>query len=311
MNNNQNDNLGQKLFRKILFILKKILGIFFLLESVGGIAAIIQSCIDASEIYEILIYAIFTILFSLFSYLCLRKNKAKNVINTSVYTDIPYSQNMFNENPKNTAYIDTKTTIYRADGKEISDKEIPYLIQLGYEHTLQTEANSSNPKFHRTAREDDLSYNFESKYYNEISKRTTKFEDLYHDSYTEKNLSKKILLLEEALKEYDCCKKFCYSKGKVGTIYFQDMYEYLSNSHNECFSYRDMILNTLKESYFERDELIPEIKKVISCHDGILQKNIYKELPEFQRMLRKLESENIITRIKKSGTYELHLNVTD
>ena len=47
--------------------------------------------------------------------------------------------------------------------------------------------------------------------------------------------------------------------------------------------------------------------------NGILQKNIYAELPDFQRsdiqrMLRKLESENVITRIKKSGSYELHLN---
>ena len=91
------------------------------------------------------------------------------------------------------------------------------------------------------------------------------------------------------------------------------MYEYLHNAHNECFSYRDMISETLEKYYYERDELIPVIKYVISQHDGILQKNIYPELPDFergeiQRILRKLDSDGVITRIKKSGTYELHIN---
>ena len=74
-----------------------------------------------------------------------------------------------------------------------------------------------------------------------------------------------------------------------------------------------MITDSLEELYFERDELIPDIKNALLQHDGILQKNIYQELPQFersdiQRMLRKLEKENIITRFKKSGSYELHLN---
>lgn len=212
-----------------------------------------------------------------------------------------------------TEYIQDGNVIYRADGKKISDEEVPYLMQVGYENALAEEKNSSNPKFHRSFKEEELSYSFENKYYNEIAKRIEKFETPYHNSFSEQDLSKKIMLLEQSITEFDKCKNFCYSKGKGGTIYFQDMYEYLHNTHNDCFSYRDMILGSLEECYYERDELIPELKNVISNHNGILQKNIYAELPDFQRsdiqrMLRKLESENVITRIKKSGSYELHLN---
>lgn len=297
-----------KIKNLFLKIFKKFLGIIFLLQALGGILVIFEV---ATNISEFVFCVILTVILFILAYLCLKKeknisNNTNSIITDASHTDIPSVE-------KTDLYTIDNNTIFRSDGKEISDQEIPYLIQLGYEHALQAESNSSNPKFHRTAREDDLLYNFESKYYNEISKRTKKFKDLYRDSYAEKNLSKKILLLEEALIEFDECKKYFYSKGKGGQIYFQDTYEYLDSSQNPCFSYRDMITDSLEELYFERDELIPDIKNALLQHDGILQKNIYQELPQFeksdiQRMLRKLESENIVTRIKKSGSYELHLN---
>lgn len=297
-----------KIKNLFLKILKKSLGIIFLLQALGGILAIFEV---VTNIPEFVFCVILTVILFILAYLCLKKeknisNNTTSIITDASHTDIPSAE-------KTDLYTIDNNTIYRTDGKEISDQEIPYLIQLGYEHAFQAEANSSNPKFHRTAREDDLSYDFESKYYNEISERTKKFKNLYRDSYTEINLSKKILLLEEALIDFDKCKKYCYSKGKGGQIYFQDTYEYLDSSQNPCFSYRDMITDSLEELYFERDELIPDIKNALLQHDGILQKNIYQELPQFersdiQRMLRKLEKENIITRFKKSGSYELHLN---
>lgn len=291
-----------------LKIFKKILGIIFLLQALGGILVIFEV---ATNILEFVFCVILTVILFILAYLCLKKeknisNNTTSIITDASHTDIPSAE-------KTDLYTIDNNTIYRTDGKEISDQEIPSLIQLGYEHTLQAEANSSNPKFHRTAKEEELADRFFVKYFSEVINRTNSFEDLYLNSSSEKNISDQISMLEKALCEFDRCKKYCYSKGKGGQIYFQDTYEYLDSSQNPCFSYRDMITDSLEELYFERDELIPDIKNALLQHDGILQKNIYQELPQFeksdiQRMLRKLEKENIITRFKKSGSYELHLN---
>lgn len=295
----------QNLFFKRL---QKLIGIFFLLATLIGILIIITNITD---IIQVISTAIISIMFGTLSFLLLKNDSSKKKVKNSdaICADKPQERDY----SKQTEYVQDGNVIYRADGKKISDEEVPYLMQVGYENALAEEKNSSNPKFHRSFKEEELSYSFENKYYNEIAKRIGKFETPYHNSFSEQDLSKKIMLLEQSITEFDKCKNFCYSKGKGGTIYFQDMYEYLHNTHNDCFSYRDMILGSLEECYYERDELIPELKNVISNHNGILQKNIYAELPDFQRsdiqrMLRKLESENVITRIKKSGSYELHLN---
>lgn len=294
-----------KLFFKQL---QKLIGVFFLLATLIGILIIVKNITD---IIQVIAAAIVSIMFGTLSFLLLKNDSSKKKVKNSdaICADKPQERDY----SKQTEYVQDGNVIYRADGKKISDEEVPYLMQVGYENALAEEKNSSNPKFHRSFKEEELSYSFENKYYNEIAKRIEKFETPYHNSFSEQDLSKKIMLLEQSITEFDKCKNFCYSKGKGGTIYFQDMYEYLHNTHNECFSYRDMILGSLEECYYERDELIPELKNVICNHNGILQKNIYAELPNFQRsdiqrMLRKLESENVITRIKKSGSYELHLN---
>ena len=300
---------GELHMHKLFFKqLQKLIGVFFLLETLIGILIIVK---NITNIIQVIAAAIVSIMFGTLSFLLLKNDSSKKKVKNSdaICADKPQERDY----SKQTEYVQDGNVIYRADGKKISDEEVPYLMQVGYENALAEEKNSSNPKFHRSFKEEELSYSFENKYYNEIAKRIEKFETPYHNSFSEQDLSKKIMLLEQSITEFDKCKNFCYSKGKGGTIYFQDMYEYLHNTHNDCFSYRDMILGSLEECYYERDELIPEIKNAISNHNGILQKNIYAELPDFQRsdiqrMLRKLESENVIKRIKKSGSYELHLN---
>ena len=101
-------------------------------------------------------------------------------------------------------------------------------------------------------------------------------------------------------------------KGLGGTIYFQDMWELFHNSHNNGFSFLDMIQTSIDETIYMHNIVIPKICSTISANDGIIQKNIYALLPDIeksliQRTLRKLESDNIITRTKKSNSYELHL----
>ena len=43
----------------------------------------------------------------------------------------------FNSITPSTQYIETGSSIQRVDGKPISDEEVPYLMQLGYEKALQ------------------------------------------------------------------------------------------------------------------------------------------------------------------------------
>lgn len=209
-------------------------------------------------------------------------------------------------------YIETNNVIYRADEKPISDEEVPYLIQMGYENALAEERQSANPKFHRSMREEDLSFNFEMKYAHEVDSLTEAFETLYRNAYETDDLSKRVSLLKDAVKAFEKAKRFCYAKGKGGTIYFQDMWEYMHNSRNQCYSYLDNIKQSLDEAVFEKDIAIPSILDTISENDGILQKDIYAFLPDInrsiiQRIIRKLESDNRISRTKKRNSYELHL----
>lgn len=221
------------------------------------------------------------------------------------------SQNISNK--KSVDYVETPEMIYRTDGKPITDEEIPHLMQIGYEHALQAEKESLNPKFHRTAREGELSFNFEMKYGLEINNLTDKFESLYRSAYKTNDFDEKISLLNEAISAFEKAKKFCYSKGKGGTIYFQDTWEYLHNSNNQCFSYLDNIQDALEDAVYLRDEVIPNIIDVIAKNDGLLQRNIYKMLPDIdrstiQRTLKILEADNLIERNKAGNSYELHIS---
>lgn len=217
-----------------------------------------------------------------------------------------------NTSPKEDAYITDGNITRRTDGKPISNEEVPYLIQAGLENALCREQESTNPKFHRTFREQDLSFEFSMKHGDEADKRTDKFVTLYQTALQEKDLLKRIDLLNEAVIAFDKAKRFCYSKGKGGTLYFQDTWEYMHNSERPCYSYLDRITGDLDIALQERDIFTPAVFNVISEHDGILQKDIYYKLPDIeksaiQRIIRRLESENKLERIKKSGSYELHI----
>lgn len=205
---------------------------------------------------------------------------------------------------------DKTGTIRRIDNKPISDEEVPYLIEIGYQHAKEREKQFPNPKFHRTEREEELSFQFGCDHFDEIQKRINSFEECCRLASAEKNLNKKIELLEKTIVQFEKAKNWFYST-EGGTIYFQDCYENIYYSQNEWHSYIDSVKRCLKECVHERDYIIPEILKVInSNHDGILQKNIYQHLPnaskgDVQRIIRKLESEGLIAREKSKNSYLL------
>lgn len=100
---------------------------------------------------------------------------------------------------------------------------------------------SYNPKFHRTESEKELDFNFFFKYKGEIEK----YENLIY-AFMESNF------IEDTVKSilaFDDFKKFCFSKGKGGKLYFEDTWLNCHNSNNVRFSYRDRIVENLDSIY--------------------------------------------------------------
>lgn len=210
-----------------------------------------------------------------------------------------------------TQYIESDNTIYRTDGKHISDEDIPYLIQVGYEAALQAEKKSSNPKKHRTEREEELCIQFMLGHEKDIQKHTASFEETNRLAYSEKDLNKKIELLQNVIDLYEKEKNWFY-RTKGGRIFFQDHYEHMHNSSSEDFSYIDSVKDYLEFNTHKRDFVIPEIIHLITSQGGIMQNNIYKYLPDesksdIQKIIRELESDNVISRTKRGNTYFLTL----
>lgn len=215
-------------------------------------------------------------------------------------------------NKSNSKYIQKGSVLVKADGTDIKDDEIPYLMKLSYQNATDHYNNSPNPAFHRTLQEDNLTYNFVTKYGKISSQKTDAFEALNQKALEEQDLNRKITLLQMTIKSFEEAKQWHYKISKGGKIYFQDMWEHLHNSNNPCFSWVDSVKACLKQSIDQRDYIIPTILKTISKNRGILQKDIYPYLHktsknDIQRTLRELEENGQISRIKKGSTYQLFL----
>lgn len=290
----------------IVFIVKifcGLVGIMFLLGTFGGLIA----CY--SDQSHLLLYSALTLIFFLIGIgllkLAIRKSPSNDHLDSLRNADSKPSHSSIE-------YIKDGSCIAHADGSPISDKEIPYLIQSGYEPAIRSEKTSNNPKFHRTEREDELAFDFMMKHTDELGSYIDQSEELYRKAHAVDDLSCRIELLKQSLIVFEKARKFAYSKGKGGIIYFQDMYEHMHNSQNDCFSYADTIQASLDSAIRERDVIIPGILQAVGNNDGILQKNIYEQLPDIsksdiQREIRKLENENVLSRTPKSNSYELRL----
>ena len=287
---------------------KKILGVF------TGIGCITYTSMIFTE-KEKTLFIFMAILFGFFTFLLLRPKK-KDTSNQHIMSN----SNLHSITSTDTASIpqqqqvqaDFTTSTNPTYNRIITDDEVPALIQAGYEKVMKMQEQSNNPKFHRTEYEEELSFEFIQKYSKKVALLTKDFEMLYRKAFEVQDPTQQINLLHEALTAFNNAKNFCYSKGKGGTIYFQDTWEYLDNSRNPCFSYEDMITKSLNEILFEQNTMIPNILQIISKNNGILQKNIYQYMPNIEKdkirnEIKKLESQNKIYRIKKSNSYELYI----
>lgn len=308
-------------------IIKKIFGIFF------SFVFALSLYMTLTDKQNVIINIIMTLIVGTIAYMLLIRKPDKSVSNEeqqtsnkrSCCTNPPIndlSQNIKlieDTNPQELTniessdlYIETHNMIYRVDGKPITDEEVPYLIQAGYEKAIEQEKVNPNVKFHRTKREEDLCVQFMINHGNEIQKHTDSFEDLCRLAYAENDLNEKIKLLHKTITVYEKERKWFY-RSKGGTIYFQDYYEHQHNSKNNDFSYIDSVKDFLNYNLYKRDYIIPEIMQTITSSGGIIQKDIYEHFPDIsksvmQLTIRELENANLIVRTKKGNSYFLSLS---
>lgn len=208
------------------------------------------------------------------------------------------------------AYIEANGMIYRTDGQPISDREVPYLVEMGWQYMQETLRTNRNPKFHRTPDEHEQSFRFTETHGRKSEVLTSQFETLRGAAFNSDDLDEKIMLLTDALQKYEIAKAWHYKISKGGMIYFQDMWEYMHNSQNECFSWADMTAADLQELICERDYIRPNILN--RAADGFLQKDVYAQLPKankhtVQRIIKEMEKEGAICRTKSGNTYFITL----
>lgn len=181
--------------KKIFRVVKFIYGISFIMCSIG---MLFQT--NSSEFKGNVFSKIFaSIFFAILAYLLLRKptRKSEHINNypTSIFPNISTDEHpakQSNQPIVNETYISDKDTICRTESKTIVDDEIPNLTESGYKQAVTYEQKSSNPKFHRTEREEDLEYNFISKYSEQVHLLEDKFEDAYRNADQLENLNSKI-----------------------------------------------------------------------------------------------------------------------
>lgn len=104
-----------------------------------------------------------------------------------------------------------------------------------------------NPKFFRTDKETMEKFSFNYEHQSEINSFNS---SIYEEGARVKefdNIDDIINQCKKAINVYEDARRFCYSKGPAGEMYFDDMWEHCHNSKNECFSYIQSIKDYLKD----------------------------------------------------------------
>lgn len=234
---------------------------------------------------------------------------------------------------ENSEFIISNNIIAKENNEKIKDENISKLVNLGLKIVLEKEKN--NPTFNRTAKEEELSFIFQNRYFEKISKFEEQIYTEIEKIYSIFDIDKRIEQCQKTINYFYNFRKFCYNKSKGGEIYFQDFWGCYHNSKNECFSfiteieeYLDILIKKYDE---ERVKLEKEYEKKIKIEEyllvhnpeeefiallkekpGILQKNIYKNFDSdikdvFKLLPRSLEKEGKIIRIKKGSSYQLFI----
>ena len=119
-------------------------------------------------------------------------------------------------------------------------------IKDSYKKAILAQQKSKNPKFHRTVREKELSFDFYQKNQEKLKAMEEQIYDLdekvikmkknkkYADQYSKEEIKD---ICKKEIEAYHVLRKFCYSSGQGGIIYFQEMWEYCHYDWNDCFPF--------------------------------------------------------------------------
>lgn len=207
-------------------------------------------------------------------------------------------------------------------------------IEHNYQQTIENEKKSTNPKFHRTSNEENLAFNFTWRHSEALEPLESSVNDETKKVFNIWHIDERIDQCKKAIASYEKLRKFCLSKGKGGTIHFEDMWEHCHNRKNEDFRYIERVENEielLSTNYqkaseklhneklaYEKKQRIKAFKvnadtlliKLVSENNGILQKGLYKQFESeyktaINSVLKKLHDTDKIIRIKEGNTYKL------
>ena len=203
---------------------------------------------------------------------------------------------------KETKYQEYLERIKNGEWLEGNDWEEFSDISAG--KAIQKRKNSNNPKFHRSDQERKLKGEFHRKHYQIV-------EDFENRIYISDKADYK--KLKDNLIAYDEFKKYCYSNGDGGKLYFQDMWEYCHNSKNDCFSHKETILKYMK-NYLDSNKAVIDIIDILKSNETYLQKDLKRKInyctpQEIGLITREMVDKNIITREKYKNTYLLKLKI--
>lgn len=202
--------------------------------------------------------------------------------------------------------------------KEINNGGFKNLAKMGITLPIEEEQMSSNPKFHRTQREEELKDNFYFEHYEQLRLAENEIYEAVRQVKTfEDNIDDKIELCNKAICIFYDHKKFC-SQSEGGKLYFADYWEHCHNSRKGCFSFiedTEELLKELQANYDDYNEYYTKLKtldkdllKFLSDNAPILQRDIYKHFNarlkgNIRQYIRDFQESGLITREKKGNSY--------
>ncbi len=166
------------------------------------------------------------------------KGKIKSLMNKGKFDVL--SDDEFSEIVRDSKITQEELTKILDNGKTLEQT-----IRESYQNAKNRYNKSKNPKFHRSEKEQNISFRF---YETHKSKIDFMEKEIYNaEKFAHRFINKyerNQILFEELEKEcnllfksYEDMKRYCYSVGRGGKIYFQDMWEYCHNDYNDCFEF--------------------------------------------------------------------------
>lgn len=225
--------------------------------------------------------------------------------------DFPKYPNENTDIPANAYIYDTNGNILRrADGQPFNDADAAYLMRYDYSRVMEAQKQSKNPIYHRTEREEELSYQFGSKHGSKSQKICDVFLNLEREAGRATDIDEKIRLTQAAIDAFYKAKEWHYKFSKGAMLHFQDYWECLHNSRRECYSWVEDKEEYLEELINKRDVIVPWILE--NATNGFTQTQIYKEFPdeiqsELRRIIQELTDNGKVTKTKKGNTYFIEL----